>query len=100
MQNIDIYIVKPGDSLYSIAKKYNTNWKTLMDVNQLSSNMLYIGQQIIVPGNSKELKYYVQKNDTLSSIARKFNTTIDNIQYLNDLNNDEIKIGQLLVIKK
>ena len=56
MNNIDIYIVQKGDSLYSIAKKYNTTWQDLMRANNMNNTLLRIGKQLIVPGtNNKEL---------------------------------------------
>ncbi len=42
------YTVKSGDSLYSIAKKYNTTVNRLKELNNLSSNLLNIGQILIV----------------------------------------------------
>ena len=43
-----IYIVKKGDSLYSIAQKYNTTVDELKRKNNLSSNLLSIGQILII----------------------------------------------------
>ena len=42
------YIVKSGDSLYSIAKEFNTTVDNLKKLNNLSSNMLSIGQILII----------------------------------------------------
>lgn len=98
MKNIDLYIVKAGDTLYNIAKKYQILWQDLMKVNNMSSTMLSIGQQLIVPGNANTILYYVEKGDTLNSIASKFGITVDEIKAKNDLNTDEIVVGQLLKI--
>ena len=43
-----IYTVEKGDSLYSIAKKYNTTVDRLKQLNNLKSNLLSIGQILIV----------------------------------------------------
>ena len=99
MKNIDLYIVKAGDSLYNIAKKYQILWQDLMKLNQMSDTTVSIGKQLIVPGNAINIQYSVEKGDTLDSIAKKFNTTIDNIKEKNNLINDDIITGQLLKIK-
>ena len=98
MKNIDLYIVKAGDTLYNIAKKYQILWQDLMKVNQMNSTMLSVGQQLIVPGNADTILYYVEKGDTLNSIASKFGITINEIKSKNNLNTDDIVTGELLKI--
>ncbi len=98
MKNIDLYIVKAGDTLYNIAKKYQILWKDLMKLNNMNNTMLSIGQQLIVPGNANEIQYSVQKGDTLNSIAEKFKVSIDEIKEKNNLNTNEIIVGQVLKI--
>ncbi|MDD6878997.1 MAG: LysM peptidoglycan-binding domain-containing protein, partial [bacterium] len=96
----DIYIVQSGDSLYSIAKKYNTTVNELKSLNNLSSNLLMIGQELKVPtlSNDYNVTYYVQSGDSLYSIARKYNTTVNEIKKLNNLDNELLSIGQALLI--
>lgn len=48
-QNSSFYVVKPGDSLYLIAQKYNTTVEALMAVNNLQSSLIVPGQQLNVP---------------------------------------------------
>ena len=100
MKNIDLYIVKAGDTLYNIAKKYQILWQDLIKLNVMNDTMLNIGKQLIVPGNADELQYSVEKGDTLNSIANKFDVSIEQIKLLNNLNNDEIIVGQILKINK
>ena len=101
MDSIDIYIVQKGDSLYNIAKKYQTTWQELMRVNNMTSTLLRIGKQLIVPGNgNNKLTYYVENDDTLYNIARKFNMPMDEIKKLNNLNTDDVILGQLLTIRE
>ena len=99
MNNIELYIVKAGDTLYNIAKKYQILWQDLMKINNLDSTMLSIGKQLIVPGNANEIHYYVEKGDTLYNISSKFNVDINSIKAQNNLNTDDIIEGQLLIIK-
>ena len=100
INNTITYIVKKGDTLYSIAKKYNINVKELMDLNNLDSTMISINQQLSIPKTENYITYFVRTGDTLNSIARKFNTTIDEIMRLNNLNTTDVTIGQLLIIDK
>ncbi len=62
------YIVKKGDSLYSIAKKYNISVEELKAANKLTSNLLTIGQVLVIPEIVKEPEdytvYTVKKGDT------------------------------------
>lgn len=91
------YTVKSGDNLYSIAQKYNTTVNELKDLNNLSSNILSIGQKLIIPASNANI-YVVQKGDSLYSIARKYNMTVDELIDLNDLDNTLLSIGQELKI--
>lgn len=93
------YIVKSGDSLYKIANMFNITVNELKSLNNLSSNLLSIGQRLKVPGNQNENEIYiVQSGDTLYSIARKYNTTVTAIQSLNNLVTSSLSIGQQLLI--
>lgn len=92
------YIVSSGDTLYSIAKKFNIGLDKLKSVNNLTGNMLSIGQKLIIPFE-EDLTYVVKAGDTLYNIARKFNTTVDDLKKLNNLVNDILSIGQILIVK-
>ena len=48
-KEVPIYIVEPGDTLYSIAKKLNVELKSLKRVNDLKDNTIYIGQELVLP---------------------------------------------------
>ena len=45
----DYYVVKSGDTLYSIARKYNTTVTDIVKLNDLSTNNLTIGQKLLIP---------------------------------------------------
>lgn len=91
------YIVKRGDTLYSIAKIYNTTINKIKEVNNLTSNILSIGQELIIPIDSYDT-YEVKSGDTLYSIARKFGTTIDEIKNINNLISNLLSISQIIKI--
>lgn len=99
--NVTTYTVKSGDTLYAIAKKYNTTVNAITTLNNLSSNSLSIGQTLKIPTstqNTTEPTYIVKSGDTLYSIARKYNTTVSELINRNNLKTSNLKIGQELII--
>ena len=92
------YTISKGDTLYGIAKKFNTSIDKLKEINNLDSNMLSIGQKIIIPFE-EDMTYVVKAGDTLYGIAKKFNTTVNDLKKLNNLASDVLSIGQILILK-
>lgn len=99
----EIYTVKKGDSLWKIANKYNTTVEKLKSANNLKTNILSVGQKLVIPSISVSPEvsdtYIVQKGDSLWSIANKFNMTVSKLKNLNNLTNNLLSIGQVLKIK-
>jgi len=99
MPSQNIYIVKVGDSLYSIAKKLGVTVNALKSVNNKNTNMLSIGEQLIIPnGNnvSTGTYYTVKAGDSLWSIAQRYNTSVNAIKALNNLASNNLAIGMNL----
>ena len=101
------YTVKKGDSLYQIAKKYNTTVDEIKKLNNLTTNLLSIGQTLKIPKSiekseeeSNYTNYTVKKGDSLYQISKKYNTTVDEIKKLNNLTTNLLSIGQTLKIPK
>ena len=111
------YIVKKGDSLYSIAKSNNIDIDTLKKDNSLTSNIINVGQILRIrtdevnieieecfgpdynpPEETTTVTYTVKKGDSLYSIAKKYNTSVDNIKKKNNLKSNLLSIGQQLKI--
>ncbi|MDE6284236.1 MAG: LysM peptidoglycan-binding domain-containing protein [Bacilli bacterium] len=94
------YTVKSGDTLWSIARKYNVSVDELKQANNLSGNLLNVGQNLIIPSlqDEKTDTYVVQKGDNLYAIARKLGTTVDNLKSINNLTTDALSIGQILKV--
>ena len=95
--NYDIYVVQKGDSLYSIAAKYNTSVNNLKEINNLSGNLLNIGMKLLVPQSEKSY-YVVKAGDTLYGIAKNNNITVTEIVNLNNLKSANLSIGQELLL--
>lgn len=102
-----IYTVEAGDSLYEIAKKYDTTADLIKEYNGLASNDLSIGQKLRIPcyiednDNSdlpEYVNYTVEAGDNLYDIAEKFGTTVDKIKKDNDLKSNTLTVGTVLII--
>lgn len=93
-----VYIVQSGDSLWSIAKKYNVTVNDLKNANNLTNNLLQIGQKLIIPSNTNYIYYTVTSGDSLWKIAKNFNVNINDLISVNNLTSDILKIGQVLLI--
>lgn len=94
------YTVQKGDSLYSIARKYSTTIDKIKDLNNLTTNLLSIGQVLLIPTDTNlETTYTVQKGDSLYSIAKKYDTTVDRLKQLNNLKSNLLSIGQILIVR-
>lgn len=101
----DYYIVKSGDSLWSIAKKYGITVDELKNANNLTTNTLSIGQRLKIPVKSSTdtdqknyINYTVKSGDSLYSIAQKNNLTVQELKNYNNLTSDVLQIGQTIRI--
>lgn len=96
-----VYYVKKGDTLRSIASRLSTTVEDLLKVNpQIKNpNLIYVGQAITIPAGASS--YIVQKGDTLRIIAKKFGTTVENLLSLNpDIKNANlIYVGQVINVR-
>jgi membrane-bound lytic murein transglycosylase D len=109
------YTVKSGDVLSKLAIKYNTTVYQLKKWNNLKSDHIYVGEQLIVrqsvtppktkvntttdTSTKKATTYTVKSGDTLSKISRMYNVSVDDIKNWNNLKNDNIYAGQQLIIR-
>lgn len=98
------YIVKNGDSLWSIASKNDTTVDNIKRLNNLTNNTLQIGQILKLNNEENEdnLKdkniYTVKKGDSLWLIANKNGVSVDDIKNANNLTSNTLQIGQILII--
>jgi len=110
-ENTTIYVIKYGDTLSSIAAKFNTTVEKLVELNNISNpNLIYAGRTLIIEitGDTEEgtsqsntIRYTVKYGDTLNSLARRYNTTVQSIVTLNGIRNPNlIYVGQVLTIQR
>lgn len=92
------YIVKKGDNIYEIARRYDIDPKQLMKLNGLNEgDIIYPNQSILVPSGNVKL-YITSEGDTLGIAADKLST---DVRTLNDQNSAIFLLpDQLLILKK
>lgn len=93
------YIVQKGDSLWKISRDYNISVKDLIDINNLTTTTLQIGDKLLVPIKTNvEQTYIVKRGDTLWSIAKENNITVNELKEKNNLTTNLLSIGQTIII--
>ena len=99
LETFQYYTVQSGDSLYEIARKFDTSMEELVSLNLLTDTHLRIGQQLKVPRRQEPVIYIIKPGDNLYTIARTFGVTVGEITKLNDIKDPTlIKPGQELVM--
>lgn len=89
-----------GDTLWRIAQQFNTTVNAIRTLNNLTSDVLQIGQQLLIPSmsNSSPTTYIVQPGDSLYKIANQFGITVNDLIQANNLTTNVLQIGQVLRI--
>jgi LysM repeat protein len=107
-----VYVVRAGDTLQIIARRYGTTWQAIAAANGLgNANFIFTGQRLIIPTGGfippapnpvpqpNPGTYIVQPGETLAIIAARFGTTWQAIAAANNLANaNAIYAGQRLII--
>jgi len=101
----NIYVVSPGDTIDTIATRYNTTPQELYQINSFlnPNEPLTIGQRIIIPVPRMELfEYYtIKKGDTLYKISQNYDLSVSELAKLNGLDpSDYLYIDQVLLVPK
>ena len=98
---ISKYTVQSGDTLYNIANKFGVTIQDLINMNNLSTTNLSVGQELKInaePLINQENTYVVTKGDTLYSIAKTYNLSVQDLIDANNLKSSSLSIGQKIVI--
>ncbi len=100
----DKYLIKHGDTLKSIAEKFNTDESSILELNNIPfPDMIREGREIIVPVNKEKYfeTYVIKKGDNLYAIAREYNINPDLLALLNGINKEDyIYPNQEILIPK
>lgn len=105
------YVVKPGDNLWTIACKHQTTVDTIINVNGLSSSLIFPGQRLSLStqkpasapasppaGTVSNSRYTVQKGDSLWTIGMRHGVSVDALKSANGLTGDALSVGQTLIL--
>jgi len=99
------YVVKKGDNLYDLSRKFGVSVEDITELNKLKNNNLGIGYELLIPGNNSQSNnnysnnnYIVKSGDTISQIAEKLGVKSKDLKSANNLKNDRLQIGQELYI--
>jgi murein DD-endopeptidase MepM/ murein hydrolase activator NlpD len=114
------YTVRNGDTLSAIAARRNLPVEEIMNANNLNSDFIKAGQELVLPiidskaskrnsktvnkntqnqsSSSKKIVHKIQRGDALSSIARMYGTDVDTIRRTNNLSGNRIFAGDELII--
>lgn len=108
-----VHVVKPGETLYGIARAYDVPVAELAKANTITDpSKLYAGMRITIPGksasapaagveaqtSSKPVEYVAKHGDTLFAIARAHGVAVDDIVKANGLASTSLRVGQRLLI--
>lgn len=98
-----LYTVRPGDTLWGIARRYGTTVEALVRENHIPNpNLIYPGQVLRIPGTGEDYFIYtVRPGDTLWGIARRYGTTVEVLVRENDIRDPNlILVGERLRVPR
>jgi N-acetylmuramoyl-L-alanine amidase len=100
------HVVKRGESLSKLAERYGVSQNTLVQLNNLRSREIQVGQVIKVPAGSNQevaaskapVRHQVKRGESLSKLAERYGVSQARLADYNNLRSREIQIGQVLKI--
>jgi len=91
------YIVRPGDTLHNLAKRFKVSINELKAMNNKKSNMLRVSEKLVVPALPVPKDAYVVKSgDNLNAIAMRYKVTVKSLKDINNKSSDVIRVGEKL----
>lgn len=105
-QSYSDHSVQPGETVYSISKKYNISEQTLINLNPTAKDGLKVNSVLILPTRnligdrgSKMKRHTVKRKETLNGIAQLYNVSTEDIKKINkELYSRSIRTGEKLMI--
>lgn len=103
------YVVKPGDSLYSLSKTFGVPIPAIKEANGLKDHLIKPKQVLIIPtlrddpsksSPFETFPYEVKRGESLYQISKKMGCSIDEIKNINRLQTDLLRTGQTLLLPK
>lgn len=94
------YVVKKGETLTTIARKYSLTVNELKELNSLKRGKVKPGQQLLIKRSNEPKVYTAKKGDTVKKVARRFGLSIRELKEINDLEGNTLKPGQKLFLAK
>ena len=102
-----IHRIKTGDSLWLLARRYNTNTREIIRLNNLKTTRLHIGQRLVIRRGTDAVQtgadtgtYCVKRGDSPYEIARSHNMRLERFLRINDLTpRSKIYPGQVLAVE-
>jgi len=113
----EVHVVRRGDTLSGIAKNYGVSVNAIKDANNLRSDLIQIGQRLLVPGATVspppapavspppstipgQVRHVVKAGETLSAIARRYGVSLPLLADMNNLDDSgSLKVGQELIVR-
>ncbi len=96
--HLTVHKIKKGDFIWLIARRYKTDYKYILQVNNITDpKMLTIGKTLLIP-NKNGITYKVGKKDSLNSIAKKYGVSANNISCVNNFKKGKLPVGKTIFI--
>lgn len=92
------YTVKSGDSLFKIGKAYNVSYQDIINVNNLSSTVIYPGQQLVIGNKENTTTHIVKSGESLFIIGKQYGVSYQTLMKWNQLSSTAVYPGQKLVV--
>jgi len=90
--------VEKGETLYSIANDYDTTVDNLMNINNITSTIIYPSQTLKTAGTD-DSTYVVQEGDTFKGIADRFGISVNELKAWNDIDGSMVEFGTELTVE-